>query len=67
MSVTLSLVNNDLQWEIWEVGSSHARMGDWDRIVGVYANKKNAEKYLRRYAKKLRKLYGEEVYINIVA
>lgn len=66
ISVTLSIIKRDKKWNVWEIGSAPVRMGDWERRVVAFEDKKRAVSYVKRYAKKLKKQYGEHITVKII-
>ena len=68
--VTLGIVRvktkSGYRYEVWENGSALVRMGDWERLIVTYKSKDNAKKYVKHYANKLRKQYGEHISIKII-
>jgi len=70
ISVKLSIIRvktkSGYKYEVWEIGSAPVRMGDWERRVVAFEDKKRAVSYVKRYAKKLKKQYGEHITVKII-
>lgn len=70
ISVVISIIKvktkSGHKYEVWEIGSAPIRMGDWERRIVTYKNKKNADRYVKHYANKLKKQYGEHISIKII-